>query len=553
MLEIRLPDGQQHTYPEGTTLLSIAQSLQANYGQPIVEGMIDGVGKDLQTPLTANCSVDFIELNTDEGMRVYVRSLLYLFITALSEKRPEVQIEVKYPIGENLFCDIINDIVLSKYDLMDITSHMETLIQNQEPFRLLQLTKKEAVKYMYAGNAAERIEVLTELPDEKIVSFYGFRQQGEYFFGPMLPHAGYIKVFELANYEKGILLRFAFKDVNEPLKPFVDQPKLVEINYEAETWSAKMGCATVAQLNGLIRTGKERQVIQVAEALQEKKIGQIADMIAQRAKDVRLVLIAGPSSSGKTTFAQRLSIQLKVNGLHPISLSLDNYFKERSESPRKANGDYDFECLEALDLELFNDHLQRILAGETVKIPRYSFRTGRKEYRGQKITLDAEGILVIEGIHGLNERLSMAVPANKKIKVYISALTHMSFDLYNRIQTTDMRLLRRIVRDSQFRSKDALETLRTWPAVREGEELYIFPFQEDADVMFNTTLMYEFALLKQYAEPLLREIKREEPEYTNAQRLLALLTHVLAIDESAVPNNSIMREFIGNSIYGEIL
>ena len=287
--------------------------------------------------------------------------------------------------------------------------------------------------------------------------------------------------------------------------------------------------------------------------MHEKKIAGIADKIAASNKDVRLVLIAGPSSSGKTTFAQRLSIQMVVNGLRPVPVSMDDYFKDRHDTPRKPDGTFDFESVDAVDLELFNDHLRRLLAGECVKMPKYNFRSGMREYRGREIQLGENDVLVVEGIHALNERISEAVPANNKMKIYISALTPMQLDSYNRIHTTDMRLLRRIVRDSQFRSHDALMTLKLWDDVRRGEEQYVFPFQDSADIMFNTSLVYEFAVHKKYAEPLLKLIQPDEAVYTRAQLLLELLSHVRGMDDAAIPTNSILREFIGGSIFKEAL
>lgn len=345
------------------------------------------------------------------------------------------------------------------------------------------------------------------VPDDQVLTCYSLKGHREYFFGPMLPDCGYLKLFELINYENGIVINYPETGEMDELDVFIDSPKLNKMFHEMEEWSTMIRCNTVAKLNRIIKEGNARGIIQVAEALHEKKIAAIADEITQNGKDVHLVLIAGPSSSGKTTFAQRLSIQLIVNGLRPVPISMDDYYQERRKTPRKPDGSYDFECVEAIDLELFNDHLKRLLAGETVKIPKYNFRTGLREYRGRELTLNEKSVLIVEGIHGLNERISAVVPAENKLKVYISALTPMSLDDYNRIQTTDMRLLRRMVRDSQFRSHDALMTLKLWEDVRRGEEKYIFPFQEEADIIFNTTLVYEFAVLKKYAEPLLRSVR----------------------------------------------
>lgn len=553
MLEITLPDGKVKEYPAGTTLLAIANDFAGGYDVPIVEGVFNGLGKDLQFELNENGRVGFIPLNSEEGMHVYTRSLLYLFIVSLKATRPEVKIEVKYTLNSGVFCDIINGIILSEHDLVEIDSHMRSLVNEQEPFGYSHMTKQEAIAELCQRKQEGRLNLLKVLPDDKIVSFYTFKKEKEYFFGPMLPNAGYLKVFELVKHEGGILLRYPEKADLDRLPVRKAYPKLVELFHETDVWYSQIGCVTVDELNKFIMDGNERDIVQMAEALHEKKIANIADLIAERGSDPRVILIAGPSSSGKTTFAQRLSIQMKVNGLKPIPFSLDDYLKERKDIPLEPNGEYDFESLETLDLELFNEHLQRILAGETLKIPHYSFRTGERQYRGQQINLGENGVLLIEGIHGLNERLTKAVPANKKIKIYISALSPLSFDLYNRIQTTDIRLLRRIVRDSQFRSNDALRTLRNWHSVRAGEEKHLFPFQEEADIMFNTTLIYEFAVLKKYAEPLLRNIDQKEAEYTNAQRLLDLLAHVLPIEDEAIPNNSIIREFVGNSIFKDVL
>ena len=391
------------------------------------------------------------------------------------------------------------------------------------------------------------------VPDDQVLTCYSLKGHREYFFGPMLPDCGYLKLFELINYENGIVINYPETGEMDELDVFIDSPKLNKMFHEMEEWSTMIRCNTVAKLNRIIKEGNARGIIQVAEALHEKKIAAIADEITQNGKDVHLVLIAGPSSSGKTTFAQRLSIQLIVNGLRPVPISMDDYYQERRKTPRKPDGSYDFECVEAIDLELFNDHLKRLLAGETVKIPKYNFRTGLREYRGRELTLNEKSVLIVEGIHGLNERISAVVPAENKLKVYISALTPMSLDDYNRIQTTDMRLLRRMVRDSQFRSHDALMTLKLWEDVRRGEEKYIFPFQEEADIIFNTTLVYEFAVLKKYAEPLLRSVPVTEDVYTNAQRLLDLLSHVTPLDKELIPNNSILREFVGGSAFKEAL
>lgn len=553
MIKLTLPDGNIKEYTEGITLLEISREFQSRYSAPIVEGVFNGAGTDLQKPLKDDGVVDFITWDAEEGRRVYVRSLLFLFIYAMKKLRPEVQIEATNSIGSALYCDIINGIVLSKYDLQAIEEFMHEQVKAALPIVYSTITRDEAVKILQQRHEDDRMELLANTPEAQTLTVYYLNDYAEYFFGAMLPDCSYLKQFELLNYENGIIINYPERGSMDTLDKFAPSAALNGMFHELQDWSAKINCNTVAKLNRIISCGYANGIIQVAEALHEKKIAGIADKIAASNKDVRLVLIAGPSSSGKTTFAQRLSIQMVVNGIRPVPISMDDYFKDRNDTPRKPDGSFDFESVEAVDIELFNDHLKRLLAGECVKIPKYNFRCGMREYRGREIKLGDNDVLVLEGIHALNDRISEAVPANKKMKIYISALTPMQLDAYNRIHTTDMRLLRRLVRDSQFRSHDALVTLQLWDDVRRGEEKYIFPFQDGADIMFNTSLVYEFAVLKKYAEPLLKSIRPEEAVYTRAYRLLELLSHVRGMDDAAIPTNSILREFIGGSIFKEAL
>jgi len=553
MLKITCPTGEIKEYPEGTSLLSLAEEFQPLHKERIVEGIVDGKGTDLQEKLTHDSQVDFIDVSTAEGTRVYRRSLLYAFIVAMHIARPEVELEVKNSFGEALFCDVKNDIVLSKYDLADVEECMKKMVKGKEPIVYKVTTKEEAVRFLKPQLVPDSAPLLDVLAPNTKIKYYGLKNEWVYFFGPMVPDLSYIDKFSLLNYRKGVLVCCPKQNDYSKVEEFVDSPKLAAVYEEAERWGHSIGCPTVAMLNKYITEGNSRGIIQICEARHEKRIAEIADMAAAEEHKIKLVLIAGPSSSGKTTFSQRLAVQMRVNGLNPMPISLDNYFKERKDSPRLPDGSYDFECLEALDLDLFNVQLKKMLAGETVKIPHYNFQSGTREYRGQEINLGENGVLVVEGIHGLNEKLTAVVPRENKMKVYISALTPLSFDDYNRIPTSDMRLLRRIVRDSQFRSHDAEKTLENWSKVRAGEEKFIFPFSEDADVMFNTTLVYEFAVFKKYAEPLLQAIAPGSDAYLEAQRLLSMLNLVLSIDEKAVPNNSIMLEFIGHSIFGDLL
>jgi uridine kinase len=365
----------------------------------------------------------------------------------------------------------------------------------------------------------------------------------------MTPRTGYLKCFGLKFYLPGFILRYPQKESPTTLPTFVEQRKLANVYYEFEHWGKVLEIEDVASLNTQINSGRTGELIRIAEALHEKKLAQLADEITKDRGRVRVILIAGPSSSGKTTFAQRLCIQLRVNGLRPIAIGTDDYFVDREHTPVDEKGEPDFEALEALDLELFNQHLIRLIQGEEVEIPIFNFQTGTREPKGEIISAKDDQPIIIEGIHGLNERLTSEIPKDRKFKIYISALTQLNVDNHNRIPTTDNRLLRRIVRDNQFRSHDAKATIRQWPSVRRGEERNIFPFQEDADAMFNSALAYELAILKRYAEPLLRAISKDDPEFPEAKRLLKFLSYILPMEDSDVPLNSILREFIGASCF----
>ena len=553
MLKLKLSNGQERDVAKGSNLLALAQELQGEYASPIVEAVFNGEGIDLQRPLQTDGTVSFIEVNTPEGMRVYVRTLLFMLLAATKKLRPDVHLEVRNTLGSALYCIDNSQQKLTAEDIKAIEAYMHGMVERREPVQLTRLPKAEAMEMACAICSEDSLALLKEVPEDTVLTVNTLDGWNGYLFGAMCPDAGYVPYFELLPYADGVVINYPDTGSWTVLPPFEDKAKLNATCQEAEEWSAMIHCNTIGKLNKIIELGYAEKIIQIAEALHEKKLAGIADRLASH-KELRLVLIAGPSSSGKTSTAQRLSIQMAVNGLRPIAISMDDYYKNRADSPRKADGSYDFECLEAIDLELFNDHLQRLLAGERVKMPKYNFRTGCREYRGNELQLQANSVLVVEGIHGLNEKLTAAIPAENKMKIYVSALTPMSFDEYNRIHTTDMRLLRRMVRDSQFRSHDAEKTLLTWRDVREGEEKYIFPYQTSADIIFNTTLIYELAVLKKYAEPLLVAVPQSAGRaYTTARRLLNLLSFVKPIDDTVIPNNSILREFIGGSVFKDAL
>lgn len=553
MLELKLSTGEIIKIKEGSKLLPIAQKLQEQYAAPIMEGVLNGRDYDLQRPIYESGTLDFITLGNENGMRVYIRTLLFLFITTVNRLYPKAKLEVHNTMGSSLYVANKGK-ALNLRDWKIVEEEMHRLVAAKAPISLEIMPKNKAIIQAGAYVDEDRKALLKKLPEDAKVYVYYLEEQPGYFFGALCPDCSYVPLFGLIPVDNGVMVDYPDTDNWQKLSPWGNIPLLYEAFEEAERWAALINCNTIAKLNQLNKEGKTRRLIQIAEALHEKKLANIADMVYEKIKDLKLVLIAGPSSSGKTSTAQRLSIQLAVNGLEPIPISMDDYYKNRVDTPKKADGTYDFECVEAIDVDLFNEHITKLLRGERVEIPKFNFKTGVREYHGNVIQLQPNSLLVVEGIHGLNEKLTEKIPAANKLKIYVSALTPMSIDDYNRINTTDVRLMRRMVRDNQFRGRPALMTLNQWADVRYGEEKYIFPFQNDADIIFNTTLIYEIAVLKKYAEPLLQAVKPEDgAAYATAHRLLGLLHLVDSIDDSAIPNNSIIREFVGGSIFSDVL
>ncbi|EAX47168.1 phosphoribulokinase/uridine kinase [Thermosinus carboxydivorans Nor1] len=547
-IEVRFINGDKRRYPKETTLLAISRERAAFYTSPIVAAKVNNDIKDLQTEINDDCLVDFIDLRSEEGIRVYQRSLVFVMVAAARDLFPDGEVTVEHSLSKGLYCELNIGRAVTPEDIERLEVRMRQIVAEDRPIVRKSYQLQEAIRLFEAAGQTEKVKLLGQLKRER-VSIYYCGDVYDYFYGTMAPSTGCLQVFGLLFHPPGFLLRFPEKDHPDKLPEFVPQPKLAAIFQEAEQWGKILRCGYVATLNDCIRNGQIADIIRIAEALHEKKIAQIADFVSEHRGKVRVILVAGPSSSGKTTFAHRLNIQLRVNGVWPVPISLDDYFVDRAHTPRDEKGDYDFEAIEAIDLELFNEHLTRLLSGDEVKIPSYNFVTGQREYRGRKIRIDKDQPLIIEGIHGLNERLTSAVPREQKVKIYISALTQLSIDNHNRIPTTDTRLIRRIVRDSQFRAHDALNTLKLWSSVRRGEERNIFPFQEEADVMFNSALIYELAVLKKYAEPLLEQIGPEHEVYSEARRLLNFLAYFAPVDDDEVPLNSILREFIGKSCF----
>ena len=546
---MRIERGARNIPPD-MILEELAEEAQRE-GEPlIVAALVDHVLRDLQSEVGEFRTIEFVDTRSEFGRRIYRRSVVFLLILAVRELYPEVEVVVQFTAHKGLYCTLQQMHGSSVAILAEaIEKRMKDIVAENRPIVKKQLQREEVVQLFKKSEQIEKANLVMALDSEK-ASIYYCGEFYDYLFGPMVPETGKLGKFALDAMPGGVLLRTPEPSDPETLPAFVPQPKFGGILMEAEKWARILHCDYVPDLNRYIRRGEIADIIHVSEALHEKKIAEIADHIAENIDELRLVLIAGPSSSGKTSFAQRLRIQLRVNGIEPISISLDDYFRNWEDTPLNEKGEYDFENIGALDVELFNDHLVRLLNGEEVILPHYNFLTGKREAGTERLSVAPHTPLILEGIHGLNEVLTASVPRSKKYKIYISALTQLNIDAHNRIPTTDARLLRRMVRDYQFRGAYALKTLRQWPDVRAGEEKNIFPFQEEADVMFNSALIYELAVLKRYAMPLLEMVPHDVPEYAKANRLLDFCRCFAEItDEYDIPNNSLLREFIGKSIF----
>ncbi|MDU1443187.1 MAG: nucleoside kinase [Clostridium cochlearium] len=544
-LKINLNGKKEILIEKGKTLGDILCQHPIENEWPIVLGHMNGKIYELNSKISEEGTLELIDLSSDAGNRAYIRTLQFILIKATLEEFPGANISIQHSLSKGLYCEIKNGNFLKEKDLEKIKKRMKKIIDENIPIKEEYFTKEETMKMLKRHNMEDRIKLLSHLNLEKI-KLYELDGVYEYFYGPMAESTGIIKEFDLMYYEPGFILRYPTKEKPNKLPEFEEHKKLANIFRETERWGDILEVADVGSLNNKVDTGEIIDIIRVAEALHEKKAANIADMITDR-KNVKLVLIAGPSSSGKTTFARRLGMQLRVNGLIPIPIGLDDYFVEREKTPKDENGEYDFESIYAVDLELFNEHLTRILKGEEVHIPKYNFVTGKREWNGTKVKLPSNGILIVEGIHGLNDLLTSSIADENKFKIYISALTQLNLDNHNRIATTDVRMIRRIVRDNMSRGYSAEETLKMWPSIRRGEEKNIFVFQENADVMFNSTLVYELCILKKFAIKELEKIQPSSPVYLEAYRLKSILNFFKEVDTSHIPENSILREFIGGS------
>ena len=517
-----------------------------NEGRNIIACICNNEIKSLDYNIADGDKITLLDTSTTNGKRVYIRGILYVMAKAFYEIYPEALLTVNYQLHSAMYCEIDNMQVTDEI-IQNVNCKMQEIINKNIPIKKVVMDKKEAEEF-YASNKTLRGIAQLDNKQKDVVSLYYCEDYFNYFYGVMPISTAYTPIYEIIKYKKGFLLRYPSRKSPNTLQKHIDNKKLVSTLFEYEDIHTALDMQTVYKLNNAIKSGKASDIILLSEALHEKKIATIADDIAKK-KDAKIVLIAGPSSSGKTTFSKRLGIELRLNGLKPVTISVDNYFVERKDTPLDEDGKYDFECLEAIDLELFNKHIKTLLDGGEIEVPTFDFKIGTKIYTGEKMKLANDEILVIEGIHCLNDKLTSEIPMEQKYKIYISDLTVLNLDYFNRISTTDTRLIRRIVRDNNFRGYSALHTLQAWASVNRGEDKNIFPYQENCDIMFNSSLVYELSALKRFALPELEKIDNSVPEYAEAKRLAEFLKYFEDIPIDDIPRNSLLREFIGGSIF----
>lgn len=539
-----------HNYPIGISLIEIYQDLGLELKNKVVAARVNYKVEDLNFLIYKPKDVEFIDLSTPSGMRVYVRTLSMVLSLAVTELYPESSLRIEHPISKGYYCGLDNfKKPITSEIIYEIKKKVNEIIQQGRKI-VCEEKQTKVVKDLFSSqmNQIDKLSLFETLGNP-YCRFFRIDNYIDYYNGVLLPSTDYLGIFDLLPYYDGLLLCVPNRENPDTLEEVVMLPKMYDIFKEYVGWNKIMKLNNVGEFNVACKNNQSFNLIKVSEALHEKKVASIADMISQRVSNVKFVLISGPSSSGKTTFSKRLSIQLMVSGLKPVTLSLDNYFVNREETPLDENGEWDFEHLHALDLELFNFHLKQLLNGEEIEIPFFNFEDGKRYFKGEKIKLESDSILLMEGIHALNPALIPEIPQEFTFKIYVSALTTISIDNHNWIPTTDTRLLRRIIRDYRFRNYSARETIARWPSVRRGEEKWIFPFQENADVMFNSALLFELAVLKRHAEPILAEVPKFCDEYTETHRLLKFLNYFVSIPEREIPPTSLLREFLGGSSF----
>ena len=544
-------DGKEHEYAIGTTYREIVDEYQEEVAEaPVILVMADGKLRELQKKLKGDCTLEFVTTKDHIGFETYKRTVCLVLLRAIYDVAGKENIEkvmIHYSVGNGYYFTMAGKAVLNQHFLDNVKTRMQELADMCTPIGKRSVNTDDAVSLFHHHRMYDK-EKLFRFRRVSKVNIYNIGYYEDYFYGYMADHAGYVKYFDLKLYDEGFVLELPTRKNPSVISSFSPEGKIFQVQKESQEWAEKMDISYVGDLNDHITKEGISNILLVQEALQEAKISDIAQRIVLEGNK-KFIMIAGPSSSGKTSFSHRLSIQLLAHGMKPHPIGVDNYFKNREETPLDEYGEKNYECLEAIDVEQFNKDMLALLRGERIELPVFNFKTGHREYKGDFLQLGPEDVLVIEGIHGLNDKLSYALPAESKFKIYISALTQLNIDEHNRIPTTDGRLLRRIVRDARTRGTSAKDTIARWPSVRRGEEANIFPYQEQADVMFNSALVYELACLKVYAEPLLFGIDKSEPEYLEAKRLLKFLDYFISVPSEDIPHNSLLREFVGGSCF----
>ena len=536
-------------FPEGTSLLQMLSEFDCHRPYPIVSAKVNNVSQGLKFKVYQNKDIEFIDVRESSGMRVYCRSLCFLLYKAASDMFPGSKLYMEHPISHGYFCHLrkADDTEISAQDLVVLERRMKELVEKDMPFHRYDVQTERAIKEFRKAGYEDKVKLL-ETSGEAYTDYYTLGETSDYYYGKLVPSTGYLKVWGIMPYHDGLLLQLPSREDPSKVADFVDQPRTYEIFNEALRWNILMGLATVGDVNEAFLHGRASELIQIAEALQEKKIVKIAEEIDRRYRSehpLKVVLITGPSSSGKTTFCKRLSVQLKACGLKPMSMSTDDYFVNRADTPKFPDGSYDFDNFDTVDHALMESHIMQLIGGEEVNVPEYNFVTGLREYNGKRLKLGEGCILLIEGIHALNPDLTSDIPESAKFKIFINTLTGANLDNHNWIPTSDNRLLRRIVRDYNKGAFTARESISNWQNVLDAEEKWIYPFQETADVMFNSAYLIEFAVMKNHAEPILRTVPQNCAEYAEAHRLLKFIHYFTPVPDKEIPATSLLREFIG--------
>ena len=547
-VKVQFKDGSILEIQEGMDFEGLYNLVNDKSRYPVMLAQVGNAYKELSQPIMHDIKdVGFVHLDEKDGMRVYQRSVSFLLVAAAKRILPNSKVIINHHIAGGYFCEFESVADCTRDNIVSIENMMKQMVAEELDIKKGVVPIDDAIEMFEQEHMLDKKQ-LFKYRRTSSVNIYTLDGTKDYFYGYMVTNTKSINLFRLIPYSHGFILQFPNEKDPDHLSEFIAQPKLSSVFRESEKWARILGVDTVGALNDIISHGDTDELIKVSEALHEKKMAQIADLISAKG-DIKLILIAGPSSSGKTTSAKRLSIQLRVNGMKPHVISIDDYFVNREDTPLDENGKYDFEALEAIDIKLFNEHMKDLIDGKQIEMPTFNFKTGKREYKGNFVKLHPEEVLIVEGIHGLNEKLSYAIKPENKFKLYVSCLTQLNIDHHNRIPTTDPRLIRRMVRDNQYRGIDPEKTLEIWSSVRRGENKNIFPFQEEADAMLNTVLIYELAVLKSKAEPLLFRVSRQSPYYAEAKRMLKFLEYFLPMDTSEIPSNSLIREFLGGSSF----